>query len=330
MALTEANKRARLTGIGASEIPAVIGISPWSSPIQVYESKVSPVEEEPNGEPNDDLERGQFQEDGTLRWTAHRRKILVIPNDELVRHATHHFCIATPDGYEVEPPLADGDANIVRVGVIEVKSPRSGDRWKKPDEDPRGFPNYYLAQVQWQMLATGLPRAILSAVVWGRLWIYDIEADADLQSALLEAGEAFWRRVEERDPPPLEKPGDSSVYGRLFEQKTDKLVQPADVAEAVVLAREYRKLKALEKAAKDDAEVIKGRLVEQIGAAQGLDLGEHGIVTWNQAKDTNKTEWEKVARESGTTHEIIAKHTKTVRGSRRIAVKLVGEPEGDE
>jgi len=187
-----------------------------------------------------------------------------------------------------------------------------------------------MAQVQWQMVATGLPRAILAAVVWGRLWIYDIEADDDLQSALLEAGEAFWRRVVDHDPPPLEKPGDSSVYGRLFEQKTSDLVQPANVLDAVRLARKYNALRAMEKEYKDRAEVAKGRLVEQIGTAQGMDLGEHGIVTWKQAKDSNKVEWEKVARESGTTHEIIAKHTKTVRGSRRIAVKLVGEPEGEE
>lgn len=329
--LTEENRQERLTGIGASEIAGIVGLSPWSSPLAVYEAKVCPPTEEP--ESNEDMERGEFMESGILRWTAKRRGILIVPNDKIVRHPEHKFCLATPDGYEIKDTgrIIDPNMGTTRVATVEVKSPRSaGDRWHDPTEDPRGFPQHYLAQAEWQLLATGLPRGILSAVIFGRLWSYDIEADDDLQSALLEAGAAFWKRVEQRDPPPIESPGDVSVYARLFRQKSDRLVAPASTEDTIRAVREYMALRALAKEYEAKAEVVKGSVIEQIGENQGLDLGEHGVVRYAQSKDSTKVNWEKVAREAGASEATIAKYTKVVPGSRRFMPKLVGNGNGGE
>ena len=320
--LTEENKRERKTGIGASEITAVVGLSPWGSPLSIYERKVSPPAEEP--EQTVDMERGTFLERGILEWTAHRRGIVVVPNRDLVRHPDHTFVTATPDGYEI-----DGKPNGVggrRVGVVEVKAPRKGIHWTHPDEDPAGIPAVYFAQVQYQMLACRLPRAIVAALIYGEPWIYDVHADADLQAALLDAAAQFWARVEARDPPAPTAPGDAAVFGRLVDQRRKNLVEPASVEEAAALARAFKAAQAAEKEAEAEAERLKGQLVALIGDAAGLDLGEQGpMVTWKKSKDGCSVAWEKIAREAGAADELIAKHTTVRQGSRRFLVTLPKE-----
>lgn len=308
--LTKKNLLERATGIGASEIAAVTGLSPWASPLDIYERKVAPVAVAET----EDMERGNRLEAALLDWTAARCDLIVRPNEELVRHPEHPFVIATPDGYGHER----GDV-LRAVAVVEVKSPgRTQADWTDPDDDPCGFPDYYAAQVQWQLLAAQLPRAVLAALVWGRLWIYEVRAHPGLQAALLDAGREFWQRVEAREPPAPTTGSDVSAMARLFRQQGQDLIVPEDAGAVRVLVDEFRAAKAEEEAAGERKDLAKATICGIIGPAAGLDLGGGLRVTWKQARDTMITDWQKIARAAGATELQIAAQTVARPGTRRF------------
>ncbi len=331
--LTKENQEERRTGIGASEIAAVVGLSPFDTPLTIYERKVGCA---PEVEETIDMERGTFLEDGILRWTAHRRGTTIAANNVLVRHQEYKFAVATPDGYELSPLSADDPGHQAsrllfvptakRVATFDAKSPRRGDHWTHPDEDRSGIPDHIFIQAQWQMFVTCLPRGIITALLYGEPWIYDIEASPSLQADLLAEAGVFWDRVEHMDPPPPTEPGDASVFGRMVKQKSKTLVVPASVEEAAALAREYSAFKEAEAEAKRNAESTKCKLLPMIGTAAGLDLGKSGPkVSYRASRDSTSTDWEAVAIEAGASNEIIKKHTTTSRGSRRFLVTLPKE-----
>lgn len=314
MPLTPENLAARRSGIGASEIAAVVGVSPYATPLDVYERKI--LEYAPIVRINDDMERGNELESALLAWTGRRLARTVTPNADLVRNEAHPIVVATPDGYERE-----GGVLSPPVGVVEVKSPgRGAAQWTDPADDPHGAPDYYLLQVQWQLLATGLPRGVLSALVWGRLWMYRVESSPDLQGALLDAAEEFWRHVEARDPPDPTRGSDASTLARLVRQTREELLTPADPVAVRELVETFRTAKAEEEAAEERKSLARAQVCALIGPAAGMDLGGGLRVTWKAARESLHTDWERVARAAGATEEQIAAHTDARPGSRRFLV----------
>ncbi len=330
--LTEKNRQDRLSGIGASEIPSIVFPDQWGSPLSVYEAKVAPL---PAPETTPDQERGEELEHAILKWTARRRRIIIEPNTDIVRHVSMPWCIATPDGFEVglRDSEDSGASELCRAGVVEAKSPRRSTGWTDPDQDPTGIPRRYFVQVQWQLAATGLDRAILSALIHGDLWCYDIQADADLQAALLDAGAAFWRHVEAHDPPPPESPMDAAVLGRLFDQKQKDLVRPASVDEAVSIIRQFKDAQATQEEAESRANILKARAIAMIGEHAGLDLGDAGRVTYKRAKGPTVVDWQAVAKQLADMEsmpqeqfkQIEEQYTTTKPGSRRFLASLKDE-----
>jgi putative phage-type endonuclease len=320
MTLTRENLAQRTTGIGASEIAAAAGLSPWATPLDVYAAKVAPVALAES----EDMERGNRLEAALLDWTAARNADIIIrPNETLCRNPEHPFVVATPDGFGFARGRLDNP-----ILTIEVKSPgRTQADWTDPADDPQGVPAYYLAQVQWQLLACGLQRAIVSALVWGRLWSYHVAAHPDLQAALLEAGAELWARIERRDPPPPTQPGDARVLARLFRQESAQLVEPADErtqAEWRCWAEDFLRFREEAEGYEQLADVEKAKMLAAIGTRAGLAIP--GMrATYKAARDGTRIDWEAVARAAGASDELIAQHTATRPGSRRFLVSAVKE-----
>lgn len=320
-----------MTGIGASEIPSIVFPDQWGSPLSVYEAKVAPP---PQPETTPDQERGEELEHAILKWTARRRKIVVEPNTDVVRHPTLAWCIATPDGFATTTlHPSPGVVLNAKVAVVEAKAPRRSKGWTDPEQDPTGIPRRYFVQAEWQLAACGLDHAILSALIHGDLWVYDINADADLQGALLEAGEKFWKHVESRDPPPPESPMDAAVLGRLFDQKQKDLVVPASVDDALALIRQFKAAQIEKENAENRADILKAHAIALIGEHAGLDLGDEAKVTYKRARDSSVVDWKGIATQiaacTNTTKEafeqIVKDCTLSKPGTRRFLASLKDE-----
>jgi putative phage-type endonuclease len=192
----------RRVGIGASEISAVLGVSKWQSALTLYYEKTGEeIQTEPE-EPIEYLEWGKLLEDKILGELARRADVTVASVQPLLRSAVYPWALATPDGM-----TADGEP-------IEAKNIAWG---YDEDEWAEQIPEAYYLQTHHQMLVTGADRCLFGALLWGSRMIWEwVPRDEVTIRRIIAGGEAFWKRVQERRPPPSDgHPRARKSLGRL-------------------------------------------------------------------------------------------------------------------
>lgn len=150
----------RATGIGASEAPAVHGLSPWGGPLSIYADKLNP----PGQKDTDATRAGLLLEETIARIHARSSgTALIVPTDWLGDpfayaavwyHPDRGFELATPDRIEIvdEGPEDERPAEFKTVG------PHMAHHWKD------GVPAYVRVQVQQQMDVMGAETAVVRAL----------------------------------------------------------------------------------------------------------------------------------------------------------------------
>lgn len=212
--LTQAEKEARRQGIGSSDLPVIAGLTPegWRRPIDIFidkrpdlAHKVAKEELRPVDE-SVPLLRGSFLEGGCGAWYEHKTKQR-LTRGILIRHPKNPIAIASPD-FEIQE----------KRKLVEIKT--SFDFSKKAEWGEAGtdlVPDYYIAQVQWQLYCKGWDIADLAAFRGDDLDIYPIEADKELQKYFAHVADEWWNTyVVPGVPPP---PDGSQQYARYIKQR---------------------------------------------------------------------------------------------------------------
>src|SRR5262245_2188958 len=139
--------------VTASEIATVLNISPWSSPFDLWWSK---VREEPPSPPTPDQRRGLRLEPLILEDFTDGHPELSLARAGLCINNDRPWQGCTPDAlaYESDAPLNYDTALMEPVAVVEVKSAPFREGWGEENSDD--IPVHYRAQVLWQMDVLGL------------------------------------------------------------------------------------------------------------------------------------------------------------------------------
>jgi putative phage-type endonuclease len=164
----------RRDGIGGSDISAIMGISPWSGPHDVYASKVHGDD----GGTSIPMRVGSQLEPLVMDMLREDTGLDIITD---VPHGYHHpdypWARASLDGAVVSAGAP--------VGIAEGKT-TSRKPWAR-------VPDHYAAQVQWYMWVVGLETAWVGCLFGNRDFDhYIIEADPALQQGMAQAAEDFW------------------------------------------------------------------------------------------------------------------------------------------
>lgn len=89
------------------------------------------------------------------------------------------------------------------LALLEMKTAHSADGWGEPNT--ADIPVYYRAQVQWQMLVTGVGKAFVALLIGGSDYReYVVERDEKDIAVMVEAGRRFMARLAAGDPPPID------------------------------------------------------------------------------------------------------------------------------
>ena len=203
--------QARRLGIGGSDIGALLGLSQFKSPLQVFYEKT----EGSTQEVNEAMEIGSAIEPWICeQW---RRSLPGIPTPVLtdlvmIQSNTFPFLIHSPDAIWLDP-------DFLPLAGVEIKNIRSDANW-----DP--LPEFYMAQVQHGLLCSGLDRWIVVALVAGqKLITREIEPDKEFQGRIALEAEKFWSDHVLKNVPP-EPDGsemDSNVLNRRWEVSQDEI-----------------------------------------------------------------------------------------------------------
>lgn len=299
--LTPEQLAMRQTGIGASEIGVIAGLSRWSSPHEVWGRKcglLPPVEETVA------MRVGNALEEAIATLYSQDTGAVLLPADT-VRHPEHAFVLATPDRW------VQGERKIVEIKTVGW---RMAYDW---GDDADAIPDYYRAQIEWQMLACGVDSCDVAALIGGTDFrIYQFTRDPELAALLLTIGREFWGHVERQEPPPVDgSTGASKVLAARFKANNGAMIQ--STARAEELAHELAKARAESIKASAQEEALSNAIAEIIGYNDGI-IGDGWKITWKAPKPSSKTDWKAVATELGAPAGVIAKHTVTKPGSRRF------------
>ncbi|MDP8971176.1 MAG: YqaJ viral recombinase family protein [Actinomycetota bacterium] len=249
---------ARRTGIGASEIAAVLGISPYESPFSLYWRKKLGTDTPEN----EQMEWGRRHEWAIAKKFAenHAEFYIENPNDTIWRHPDHPWMLATPDRLLW---TLDGDDADELIGLAQIKTCYSFDDWGEPGTDQ--IPAYYRAQVQQEMAVMGVDRCYVPVLAGGchyREYVVDYDpADVEL---IVKAGAEFMRRLDADDPPDID--------GSEATTRTLKQLHPTVVDEAVTipqdLAAGYRDARARVQIAQLQLVAYENEIRDHLGPAR--------------------------------------------------------------
>lgn len=314
---------ARRTGIGGSDIAAVLGLSPWRTALDVWRSKVEPVEEP--AEPPEPMYWGRVLEAVVASEYQRRTQQRVQRINQILRRPGTPWAIATIDRAVITPGTRTrisrtGDLTGAQ-GVLECKTAHASrlTDWGRED-DPDAIPVHHAAQGMWYCAVTGLPWCDFAVLVGGqRFLVRRLERDEEVIRAMLERAEEFWRRhVLERVPPP---PQNSKDVISLFPSDTGETIEADEELLAAYNTARAAKAKIAE--AEAEFEAAAERIKLALGERSALTLNGVPIVTWKTARPTRKTDWKAVCEEARVPTEIIDRHTVEQPGSRRFLMKEV-------
>jgi putative phage-type endonuclease len=188
--------KARRRGLGGSDVAAACGLSPWTTPYQLWLEKTGRVAPEPDEAGAERMRWGTLLEPVLLReWDDRNPAYILTGGAGLYADAAYPWMLATVDGLAWNP-----DQTL--AGVVEAKTGnhRALAQWAE-DETPV----YYVTQVQWYLRILGAPRAFVCALLDTSTYVERvIERDEDLITSLIDVAAEFWDFVVHDEPPPVD------------------------------------------------------------------------------------------------------------------------------
>lgn len=200
-------------GIGSSDVPAILGVSRFQSPLALYHEKLGLKAEHPGTA--EQREWGlRLEEPISQHYAAITKRSLWNPNAggawTIARSVVHPFMLASVDRFIIgtgDRPLSDDGPKPPAdgIGVLEVKNAHlfMADEWGP--ENNNEPPVEYQLQAQHQLAVTGLQWCSIVALIGGVRFVWaDIPRDNDLIVRLVDLETEFMRRLVDRDPPPAD------------------------------------------------------------------------------------------------------------------------------
>lgn len=262
----------RRSYMGASDVAAALGVSPYRTPHDVWMEKMGlpmpPVDSEP-------IRCGVAMEPYVLARYEVESGLTILPSEPIV-HPVETWARATPDG------VITGES----PRLIEVKcvTPYTDKSWENPwdgvtplSEYVPTVPTTYLIQAVWQMFCTGCNRCDI--VRWPvsntrPLEVYPIVYREAIEARIVRDASAWWTRhiIEGEEPERV-----TTTWTDPTEP--DKLIEPEPGSDLAQLIERVGELHAAYSDAQSEAQGLEVELKElkamlhlHVGGAKGFRL----------------------------------------------------------
>ena len=178
-------REAHKTGIGASQIAAVLGESRFGSRLRVWAEKVGRLEPRDLSD-NEAVQMGIELEPFVAEKYFQRTKRVLSKAGMLLRSDAYPWAICTPDYWIMDD---DGTWNI--PCQIKTTSAYRLNEWAD------GPPVEVWWQVQHEMFVTGAPWASVGVLVGGQRFMWaDVQKDSVAHARIANEGNDFWHNVK--------------------------------------------------------------------------------------------------------------------------------------
>lgn len=173
----------RRHGIGASDAPIIMGVSPWKTIDQLWEEKLTAIDVQIE---NDNMRYGKEREEMARQMFERMTGHVMFP-DRKYMHPTMPWLRATLDGIDIDEKI-----------MVEIKNPNKKDHLLAINKQ---VPEKYYPQCQHQMLVKELDRMFYFSCHGDDGQIVEVLRDELYIERMLERERLFWKCVEEKIRP---------------------------------------------------------------------------------------------------------------------------------
>lgn len=298
----------RSTGIGGTDISAIMGLSPYKTAFDVWALKRGLISEPP---PSKRMHFGKLLEQ-------------VIASEYCREMAQRTGQIWRDSSSHVEPWIADWvvswDDNT-RVNLCRPWQLYTPDAWAIPvggpytnrrgldcknvsldqahhwgEEGTDDIPVWILCQFHWYMSASGVGQWDAAMLLGGNNFrIYSVHRDEEIEAVLLETGERWWKRhIVDGIEPEIGASAGAKEYLRKRFPRSLGNIRAATATEENLLM-EYAAVRTEFDYIEEQKLKLENEIKGAIGEADGITW-PGGKVTWRKTKDRYETDWEAAAK----------------------------------
>ena len=257
----------RRQGIGGSDVAAILGVSKWKTPRDIWLSKIDTSVE--------------FEDRQTLQQligTALESHVLRLYSNQTGRTVRRsHQLHVDPDH-----PMLIANLDARTAGrLIEIKTARNDDDWGDPGSDD--VPQDYWLQVQHYLQVTRVPVCDVAVLFLNQsepdVAVYEIPRSDQYAEVVAELVDWWGRHVEGRSEP---APTTSSDCGRRWPRSNGG--EAIATHECLIAIEELRGLKAALKAMEDRKDQLETVIKSTMGEAEKLHQSGTVLATWKSSE----------------------------------------------
>jgi putative phage-type endonuclease len=181
--ITEEQRKARMMGIGGSDMSIILGLSTYKTPYVLYLEKKGLIE---SAYKETEQQYWGNKLEGVIRQHFTATHNIDVHEPETLIHPLYDFLRANVDGY-----IPAWNA------VLEIKCSDKYMRHEWGDADSDAIPMQYLCQVAHYCAVTNADKAIIAVLIGGNEYReFTYIRDLELEAKLIDAASTFWKAVQ--------------------------------------------------------------------------------------------------------------------------------------
>lgn len=292
--------------IGGSDIGAILGLSRFRSPLEVWMEKTGKEVKRLDSLP---LRFGSFAEEFVASEYIRSTGFDLIHDESIHIHPEQSFMSAHIDRF-----VRESGSTISRILECKTANPFASSEWGEVGSDEVLMS--YLCQCIWYMAITNLDRVDL-AVLFGNsdFRIYEIARDKELERMVIQKATTFWQEYVLIDipPPAISEQDCHNLFGKGDPGKSIKAK-----AETLELTKQLQLLNREIEVREEEISSIKQNIMNQMQEAETLTYQGKVLATWKAPRSSFRLD----SKRLGLDHPEIASNYKVpVQNSRRLVVK---------
>ncbi|WP_395146993.1 YqaJ viral recombinase family protein [Moraxella atlantae] len=315
--------RLRQSGIGGSDISAIMGFNPYKTAYDLYHDKINDVVADAQTEA---AYWGTILEGVVAKEYELRNDCKVQRVNYMIRHPKFDFAIANIDRAVINPSISGNvrikDGALTTDKLLEVKTASEYMKNVWGDEASDQVPDNYNLQCQWYMGITGVDECDLALLLGGNKYRqYNIKFDAELFEIMINEAQNFWlnhvlARVE---PTPTTLANAKHKYARALPDSTLDLAFNDD--DNIAKIDRYIELKDQIKGLETELEQAQTDLICLIGEHEALAVEGELVMTYKNQKGRETFDKKGCLKAYPELAEKFAEFTKVGEASRTLRVK---------
>jgi putative phage-type endonuclease len=301
--------------IGGSDIGAILGLSRFKTPLEVWMEKTGRETKKTDSLP---LRFGSFAEAFVASEYSRATGFDLLHDESIYIHPQHSYMSAHIDRFIVQ----GSTSSPTRILECKTANPFSSGDWGEIGSDE--VPMSYLCQCIWYMAITGIEKTDL-AVLFGNsdFRIYEIARDQELEALVITKASTFWDEHVLKDiPPPVQSEADCQT---LF-SKGDPAKSIEAGQETLELTKRLHTLNSEIETREEEISSIKQTIMSQMGEAELLTYQGRNLATWKAPKPSFRLDSKRFELEHP---EIASNYKIPVQNSRRLVIKELKNNQGD-